>query len=217
MKNLAIFGRLISLIAILVGLLLLLSYPFISFVIIIVSIIVWNICGYSLKKLYSQEIDINNNINDIYSNTLFETDEWKKREQTTRRFNEFQKELENVSKKYYDGIKQIESGWSLIYNLNDYNGMQAEQFEHLCLENITLYKEMCLINKNYGEKSPPNAPAFKRLAMLYEKRGQYEQSISICIDALQHGACGDKMQSRLCRMIKRAERTPTPQEQTLLR
>ena len=75
---------------------------------------------------------------------------------------------------------------------------------------------MAKIEQAYGETPPPNAPAFKRLAMLYEKQGRYEESISVCTDALKSGAWGDGMRPRLARMIKKAGRTPTAEEMKLL-
>ena len=53
---------------------------------------------------------------------------------------------------------------------------RGENFVKLCSENIVLYKQMATIENSYGEDSPPNAPAFKRLAMFYEKHGRYEGS-----------------------------------------
>lgn len=55
MKDLFIFGRFIVLITFPVGLLFLFFNPFIGFLIIIGSIVIWNLCGYNLKKEYSLE------------------------------------------------------------------------------------------------------------------------------------------------------------------
>ena len=55
MKDLCIFGRLIVLIAFPIGLLFLLFNLFIGFLIIITSIVVWNICGHYLAKERSLE------------------------------------------------------------------------------------------------------------------------------------------------------------------
>ena len=79
-----------------------------------------------------------------------------------------------------------------------------------------LYKEMAEIEKLYGETPPPNAPAFKRLAMLYEKQNHFEEAASICCDALKMGAWGDGMRSRLARMIKKTGRTPSDEEMHLI-
>ena len=103
-----------------------------------------------------------------------------------------------------------------MYNLKNYTGDRAEKFEQLCKDNIYLYKQMATIENSYGESSPPSAPAFKRLAMLYEKNKQYEKSISVCTDALLYGAYAENMKGRLARMIKKADRTPTDDELKLI-
>ena len=74
-----------------------------------------------------------------------------------------------ITDKYYPQMEKIEEQWSIMYNLKNYTGKRAEKFEQLCKDNISLYKQMATIENSYGETPPPNAPAFKRLAMLYEK------------------------------------------------
>lgn len=55
MKDLFIIGRLIAFIAFPIGLLFLLFNPFIAFLIIMGSIVIWNLCGHYLKKERSLE------------------------------------------------------------------------------------------------------------------------------------------------------------------
>lgn len=86
----------------------------------------------------------------------------------------------------------------------------------LIAKNIALFKQMAQIEKRHGDSSPPNVPAYKRLAMLYEKRGLFEESMTVCVDALQNDAWGDGMQARLARMIKKANRQPTEAELFLI-
>ena len=114
-----------------------------------------------------------------------------------------------ITDKYYQQ-------WSIMYNLKNYTGKRAEKFEQLCKDNISLYKQMATIENSYGETPPPNAPAFKRLAMLYEKNKLYEKAVSVCTDALLYGAYAENMKRRLVRMIKKAGRTPTAEELKLI-
>ena len=114
---------------------------------------------------------------------------------------------------YYDKLKSIEQDWSKLYNSKRYTGKFADMFETACLKNIALYKKMSKMEREHGETPPPNAPAFKRLAMLYEKQGLYEKASLVSQDALKHGAWGDGMAKRFKRMIEKANRTPSPEEQ----
>ena len=65
------------------------------------------------------------------------------------------------------------------------------------------------IDMKYGESSPTNIPAFKRLAMLYEKQEKFEEAIDICKQACSFGM---DERSRMIRMIKKAGRNPTREE-----
>ena len=126
------------------------------------------------------------------------------------------KQHKEITDEYFPQMHSIEEDWSILYNLKDFSGERAHVLLQKCIENINLYKKMAKIEQVYGETPPPNAPAFKRLAMLYEKQGKYEESISVCTDALKSGAWGDGMRPRLARMIKKAGRTPTAEEMILL-
>lgn len=121
-----------------------------------------------------------------------------------------------ITDKYFPQLDKIEEQWSIMYNLKDYGGKRGENFVKLCSENIVLYKQMATIENSYGEDSPPNAPAFKRLAMFYEKHGRYEEAVAVCTDALLYGAHAENMRGRLLRMIKKSGRTPTDQEMALI-
>lgn len=69
------------------------------------------------------------------------------------------------------------------------------------------------IDIKYGERTPTNIPAFKRLAMLYERRTNYEKSVDICKQAI---SLGMDERSRMVRMIKKAGRTPTVDEHNII-
>lgn len=125
-------------------------------------------------------------------------------------------DVEPISDKYFTLLEKIQNDWSVLYNLKDYDGPKAELMEKDCIECIRYYKMMQKIDRDYGELSPVNVPAFKRLAMLYEKQKRYEDSVSICTEALRAGAWGDGMQGRLVRMIKKTGRAQTEEETILI-
>lgn len=125
----------------------------------------------------------------------------------------YQKEASVITKKYYDLMDKIEKDWSVLYNLKDYSGPLALRLEQDCLTDIDHYKAMRAIDKKYGQETATNIPAFKRLAMLYEKQGKFEDAIQVCKQAC---TLGMDERSRMVRMIKKAGRTPTATELKIL-
>ena len=121
-------------------------------------------------------------------------------------------QYQKIENQYYDSITKIDTLWSVLYNLKDFNGEKADKFEQICIDNINVFKKM------YYDYWVPNnthdlncVPAYKRLAMLYEKQGRYDDAVRVCIDAIDHGApneYGDggsgKLYARLARMAKKA-------------
>ena len=134
-------------------------------------------------------------------------------EDDTVRFERYQKEVNVVANCYYSTMQQIEKEWSILYNLQEYAGNKADLFEKACKNNIELYKKMREIDLKYGEKTATNIPAYKRLAMLYEKQGHYEKSVAVCKEAISFGM---DERSRMIRMIKKTGRATTPEELSLL-
>ena len=128
-------------------------------------------------------------------------------------FEKYQKEVKEAADNYFYLLSLIQREWSVLYNLKDYNGNQATEFEKMCLKDIVYYKEMRKIDLKYNEKTPLNVPAFTRLAMLYEKQGEYEKAVLICKEACYLGI---DERSRLIRMIKKIGRTPTAEETALI-
>lgn len=131
-------------------------------------------------------------------------------------YEQYQRKIKVVADKYFPQMHEIERDWSMMYKSKTYVGCKADHLKSKCEENISLYKEMAKIEREYGHEPPPNAPAFKRLAMLYEKQGEYDKSIAVCVDALKSGACGDGTPRRLERLIKKEKREPAPVEMHLI-
>lgn len=123
------------------------------------------------------------------------------------------KEVQYVSDNYFYLLPIIQREWSALYNSKTYTGKKAEEFEQMCFAAIGYYVEMRKIDLKYNRKTPQNVPAFTRLAMLYEKQGKFEEAAFIC-----EKACLLEIdeRSRLARMIKKAGRTPTAEEQAIL-
>ena len=64
----------------------------------------------------------------------------------------YQKEIKNISDKYYSLMEKIENDWSVLYNLGDYTGKLSNQFEKKCLEDIAYYEKMREIDIKYGDR-----------------------------------------------------------------
>ena len=143
-------------------------------------------------------------------NKLIRVNNWHFKEDE---YEKYQKEVKTVSDNYYYLLQLIQREWSVLYNLKDYTGKKANEFEKMCLNDIYYYIEMRKIDLKYNEKTPVNVPAFTRLAMLYEKQGEYEKAAYICKEAC---ALGIDERSRLIRMLKKASRTPTAEEAALI-
>lgn len=157
-----------------------------------------------------------------YQNHHLDFDTWKSMalgeyaEDPIEKYAQYEREMRPLWDEYYNDLKEIERDWSKLYNSKRYEGKFADMFETACLRNIELYKKMSQAEIEHGETPPPNAPSFKRLAMLYEKQGLYEEAVLVCRDALDNGAYGDKMASRFERMIKKSNREPSADERQLI-
>lgn len=128
-------------------------------------------------------------------------------------FAKYQNEVKEAADNYFYLLSLIQREWSVLYNLNNYNGQQAKEFEKMCLNDIGYYMEMREIDLKYNKNTPLNVPAFTRLAMLYEKQGEYEKAAFVCKEAC---ILGIDERSRLVRMLKKAGRTPTVEEISLI-
>lgn len=115
-----------------------------------------------------------------------------------------------ASSAYFKTLDDIESMWAVISNLKLTSGPQVDAFVEKCYENIEQLHNMIKVEKMYGYNShvPRSVPAYKRLAMLYEKQGDYQNAINICVDAIGMGAVNDdtkgKMYGRLARLISKS-------------
>ena len=145
--------------------------------------------------------------------SLKRKNKWSFPKDSTENFMEYQKELKPISDKYYALLEKIEKDWSTLYNLKEYTGTFAQKVEKECIDAINYFKKMHAIDIKYGESSPQNIPAFRRLAMLYERQGKYESSVDVCKQAI---SLDMDERARMLRMIKKAGRTPTDEEMKLI-
>ncbi len=138
---------------------------------------------------------------------------WRFPESSVDVLERYEKEVRPFADRYFRQMQEIEHEWSALYNLGAYNSTLAFNLERKCIANIADYTEMRRIDRKYGKKTATNIPAFRRLAMLYEKQGRFEDSVAVCKHAW---SLGMDERSRMVRMIKKAGRTATADELKLL-
>jgi len=71
----------------------------------------------------------------------------------------------------------------LYYKRRDEQEDAVEKCIHYCKEDIARLTEFLKYDKrdNYGGKYyPPQCPSIQRLAIIYEKNGQYQEAIDLC-------------------------------------
>lgn len=141
-----------------------------------------------------------------YKNLYLDFDTWKSMafgkyaEDPLEKYALCEKEIRPLWNEYFNRLKKIEHDWSQLHNARQYTGAYIDMFETACLRSIALYKEISRAETGHGETAPLNAPAFKRLAMLYEKQHLFEEACLVCEDALNHGANVEDMKKRLERL-----------------
>ena len=115
--------------------------------------------------------------------------------------------IRTLQDSYYEQMEKIQEAWSVLYNLKAYDSEMADQFESACMEDIRRYPEM-----RKAEEGTPveddhdlSVPAYTRLAMLYERRKDYDAAIETCVASIRaKGVKGEY--ARLARMIKKSEK-----------
>jgi tetratricopeptide (TPR) repeat protein len=113
----------------------------------------------------------------------------------------------DANKKYYDGLQKMESDYSVLYNMGLIDGSEVEVFISQCKQNILDYKTLKKYWIKYNEEIPPVMSAYKRLAMIYEKQGEYKKAIEVCKEAIDEGCNNDgskgMMEGRLARLERK--------------
>lgn len=116
-------------------------------------------------------------------------------------------ETDLIAYTYYKGLGDIEERYSVLYNMGLIDGSEIDDFILMCKNNITEYKLYSEILQKDGLEVPHSVPAYKRLAMIYEKQGNYKEAIEVCAEAINNQAYDDgtkgRMRGRLARLIRK--------------
>ena len=119
-------------------------------------------------------------------------------------YNLYDSTYRQIMDKYYKNIERIQTNASILYNLGVTDGEKMDELIQLCYQNIDEFKQACTQWKRYGESCPPSAPAFERLAIIYERQKRYEDAIKICVQAIKAGLAEDNYTKRIARLLKKS-------------
>lgn len=111
-----------------------------------------------------------------------------------------------LQSQYYKLIEEIENDYTVL--INGLGGDDTEtKLENKCVQGTIYFHELVPFWKKYEQAIPHSSPPFKRLAMLRERRGDYEGAALACVQQMRLGSFGDGskggMRGRLARLIKK--------------
>ena len=116
-------------------------------------------------------------------------------------------------------VTQIPKAYNALRNSGIFEGPSTDEFLILCNQAISLRREI-LPQLEKGDWIFTHGEGYKRLAMVLEKRGDFQGAAEMCLLALRDGATSDGSQSgmagRMARMLKKGKIPPTAEMKTYL-
>lgn len=144
---------------------------------------------------------------------LKKENKWKFPKDEVDKHMDYERELRPVFKKYSETVELIKHQWSDLYKSKNYNSKLASKIEKECYEAISYFEQVRNIDKRHNQPTMNGSPVYTKLAILYERRGDYEKGIEVCKMAIKVGM-GEY--GRMEKLIKKAGRTPTDEELELI-
>ena len=122
--------------------------------------------------------------------------------------------------KYCSLIEKINERYSVLNSLNLFQTEQGDALVELCVDCIKLEAQIKKKREYYENYTFDSSPAYKTLAMIYEKRGEYDKVVDVCVFAIDAGYPSDGtkggMRGRMARAIKRGKIEVTDEMKTIL-
>lgn len=118
-------------------------------------------------------------------------------------YQNYEKEMRPVFDKYFKRINNLKSDWSRLIHTKNYNSKLATKIENNCLEAIDFYEKLYYIDRKYNQDPMTGSPAFSKLALLYERQGEYEKAIKICKKAYEFDIDETARMQKLIKIIGR--------------
>lgn len=112
-----------------------------------------------------------------------------------------------ASRKHIENTEKINTMYSVARDLQGFDGEMMEQCIALCWEDIDIAED---VKKYYGMMYGGECGyygTFTRLAIIYEKRGEFDKAIEVCQQAIACGMDKDSnnttIHARMARLIKK--------------
>lgn len=103
---------------------------------------------------------------------------------------------------YFQSMEKIQKNASLLYQAGITSGEPMDELISQCRENIELFDKWKAMSIDSGEELPVNVPAFKRLAIIYDRQGKYDLELEVCKEAIARGL-DMGMESRAAKCAKK--------------
>jgi hypothetical protein len=126
-----------------------------------------------------------------------------------RQFQIIEKKYKACNDNHFKNLTKIDSKYSALNSSKIYYGKNMDILIALCEKDIALASEFRQYNlKQYPTKNLPSYGTFKRLAIIYEKRKEYEKAAQVCARAIKMGFYNDgtdgQIFGRLARLLRLA-------------
>lgn len=111
----------------------------------------------------------------------------------------------NLHYKYNETIDRLyKIGNSFDYKFNP----KMEECIACCIKDIDIFQDFKRIHEEC-DQSIPTYPSFRRLAIIYDKRKEYDKAIAVCTQALLMGYDDEgSMYARLSKLLKKSGGMP---------
>jgi hypothetical protein len=118
---------------------------------------------------------------------------------------EYQKKLTQ----YYSLLTKIQETYSIINNVGSFSDVAGDNLIEICIKAMDIEADIKEKREYYENCIFDMSPPHKTLAMIFEKRCEYQRAATICVYAIENGYTNDGtkggMRGRLARMIKKGE------------
>ena len=108
---------------------------------------------------------------------------------------------------FFDLLNNIRETYSVINNVGSFCDDAGDRLVESCIEAIALEAEIREKREYYENTVFNMSEPYKTLAMIYEKRGEYQRAATMCVLAIENGYQNDGtksgMRGRLARMMKK--------------
>ena len=141
-------------------------------------------------------------------NLSFNEEEYRKALQLydkAQRDKKYQKDLTH----YFKLVTQIQETYSVINNVGSFSNDAGDNLIESCAEAMAIEADIREKRQYYENQVFDMSPVCKTLAMIFEKRCEYQRAATVCVYAIENGYTNDGtkggMRGRLARMIKKGD------------